>query len=255
MNFEYIKDRLERPEFSAEQIKFLTAPIDEIMIEVKPDGVVYCPADIIRLRLNQALGFAQWAVYTGQHSVLQGKYGDDEVQLPGELWIFGKFVSSAVGEYSGKGSMSFTNKIESARSDLLTKLVKNLSIAGELWNKGFRENWLKKYCQQVLCYTGKEENGKKETKKFWIRNDREFSWPIVEVNPRSKPANQNPAVPAKADNKPAYEIIKIPETIQVGLIVSDDDLEFAKKNSELVKNAGLACSAVRPDGKRIWMKK
>lgn len=191
MNYEYIKDRLERPVFTAEQIKALTAPIAENQIEIKPDGVVYCPADIIRLRLNQALGFGQWAVYTGDHKTI----GDSEIQVYGELWIFGKFISSAIGEYSGGGKMSFTNKIESARSDLLTKLVKNLSIAGELWNKGFRESWMKKHCQHVLCYTGKEENGKKETKKFWIRNDREFSWPIVEVNPRTK-----------QETKPEYKV-------------------------------------------------
>ena len=201
MNYEYIRDRLERPVFTAEQIKALTAPIAEDQIEIKPDGVVYCPADIIRLRLNQALGFGQWAVYTGEHKTI----GDSEIQVYGELWIFGKFISSAIGEYSGGGKMSFTNKIESARSDLLTKLVKNLSIAGELWNKGFRESWMKKHCQHVLCYTGKEENGKKETKKFWIRNDREFAWPIVEVNPRAKQTPPPKKEEQKQETKPEYK--------------------------------------------------
>lgn len=252
MNYEYIKDRLERPEFTPAQIAALTAPIAEDQIEVKPDGVVYCPADIIRLRLNQALGFGQWAVYSDEPKFIEG-----EVQVSGELWIFGKFISSAIGEYSGGGKMSLTNKIESARSDLLTKLVKNLSIAGELWNKGFRENWLKKYCQHVFCYTGKEENGKKETKKFWIRSDREFSWPIVEVNPRKKTGLQieQPEPPKQADNTIVYQAVKIPESIKVGNIVTDNDLEFAKNNSELVKNAGLGCSEVRKDGTRVWLKR
>lgn len=55
--------------------------------------------------------------------------------------------------------------------------------------------------------------------------------------------------------KPIYQAVIIPESIKVGNIVTDTDLEFAKANSELVKNAGLICSAVRENGTRIWLKR
>lgn len=61
--------------------------------------------------------------------------------------------------------------------------------------------------------------------------------------------------PKQTDTKPAYKAISIPDSIAVGLVVTEADLEFAKNNSELVKSAGLICSAVREDGKRIWLKR
>ena len=59
----------------------------------------------------------------------------------------------------------------------------------------------------------------------------------------------------QTDNTIVYQAVIIPDSIKVGNIVTDNDLEFAKNNSELVKNAGLGCSEVRKDGTRVWLKR
>lgn len=149
-----------------EEEEKLTQPVNEDWVNIRPDGLIYLPQTFYRKILNTTLGIGQWAV------IENATYRDknmDIVYYDGSLFIRGKFVSKAVGEaryIEENDKMSWGSVYESAKSDCITRLCKDLGIASELWQPRFIEQWKKKYAVAVRVTL---RNGKKVI--YWRRKD------------------------------------------------------------------------------------
>ncbi len=139
-SFNLIDTKFER--FSDEICSILTEPIDENLIEIKPDGSCYLPEVQYRRILNRAFGLGGWVlVPRGPHSmdnnVLSREYG---------LFAIGKFISQSRGHAAILNN--FQNPAmctESVKSNALMRCCKDLGIASSLWDNSIVAEWKSKF--------------------------------------------------------------------------------------------------------------
>ena len=180
-----------------EEEEKLTQPVSEDWINIRPDGLIYLPQTFYRKILNTTLGIGQWAV------IENATYRDknmDIVYYDGSLFIRGKFVSKAVGEaryIEENDKMSWGSVYESAKSDCITRLCKDLGIASELWQPRFIEQWKKKYAVAVRVTL---RNGKKVV--YWRRKDAEPFYGEEEI------ISKEPKEKEKIDNSKILESLR-----------------------------------------------
>lgn len=182
---------------------------DPDKIEVRPDGLVYIPQTIYRRLLNRAFGPGKWALL--QHAV---QVDDVNLYYDGALFIEGKFVSRAMGEaklITENKNMTWATVYESAKSDCLTRVCKDLGIFGELWEPGYVDAWLDQYALKVWR-KNYPSNGKNTA--YWRRKDRKPFWWEQKQNEQQEQGNdidQRPpeerggkvtTVPTKASDPP-----------------------------------------------------
>lgn len=136
------------------------------LVEIRPDGIVYVPWAAVADRLDEALGIGQWCLVPDGKPQLQ----DSFVCWGFSLIVRGRFAAYAIGEHPDPGNrrMSLANRAESAKSDALVKCSKALGIFRELWNPGWREDWMQEYAVRVWAKT--YENGRFSW--LWRRKDR-----------------------------------------------------------------------------------
>ena len=150
--------------FSKEAQTICAALCEPSDIEIKPDGIVYLPADRYRHRLNKAFGIGAWA----QRPVSAITNMGNVVYREFALYILGRFVSQAMGhnEYQPDNKqMNWADCVEGAQSIALSRCCKPLGIGEELFDKTFQEEWKRKYAVQVWR--------KGKDKPQWRRKDRE----------------------------------------------------------------------------------
>ncbi|HNM05918.1 MAG TPA: hypothetical protein PKK94_13060 [Leptospiraceae bacterium] len=177
IEFFEIEKRLKRPEFTAEQTAKLGQSIKIEQIDVKPDGVIYCSSNTVRDILNEAFGFGQWAVYKND------PYETDNcILVKGELWVKECYIGTAIGEHTGNGYMSYGSKIESASSDLITKLGKYLGIASELWDRDFVNRFKEQHCRNIEVLN----QSKGSNQRIWVKNGSKVAYPYKEIKQDSK---------------------------------------------------------------------
>jgi hypothetical protein len=135
------KNASESP-FSQEIAQVLAEPIDEQLVEIKPDGSCYLPEIHYRRILTKAFGIGGWAIIPrGPHSI-QGNVISREYAL----FANGRFLSQARGHATITGS--FQNPAmctESVRSNSLMRCCKDLGIASSLWDNSVTFQWKAKY--------------------------------------------------------------------------------------------------------------
>ena len=128
--------------FSQEIAEILADPIDEQLIEIKPDGSCYLPEIHYRRILTKAFGIGGWSIIPrGAHSI-QGNVISREYAL----FANGRFLSQARGHATITGS--FQNPAmctESVRSNSLMRCCKDLGIASSLWDNSVTSQWKAKY--------------------------------------------------------------------------------------------------------------
>lgn len=190
-----------------EQIK-LTAPFDEKMIEIRPDGLIYLPQTFWRQRLNETFGIGQWClVIKGQHK--DPDPNKDKLYLQGILMVRGSYMSEAVGEaelHSKNSQQSWASVWESAKSDCITRCCKDLSIASELWQPQFINKWKSDHAVEVWVEV--DYNGQKKSKKQWRKKDAPPLWneknaPKAETKKEdAKPVTSYNHAPVAKDEKP-----------------------------------------------------
>lgn len=139
---------------SPEISEILSEPIDEQLIEIKPDGSCYLPEVHYRRILNKAFGIGGWSLiprgaHTIQSNVISREYA---------LFANGRYISQARGHASITGS--FQNPAlctESVRSNSLMRCCKDLGIASSLWDNGLTAQWKAKYAirKSVTDYQGR----------------------------------------------------------------------------------------------------
>jgi hypothetical protein len=179
-----------------EEQKKLQTKVDNNLIEIRPDGLIYYPQVFARQQLNETFGIGQWALI--QHSVT--KIGN-VLCFDGSLYIRGCFVARAMGEHEyieSNKNTSWASVYESAKSDCLVRCCKDLGIGKELWQPQFSREWVKNNAVKVFV---KAKSG--ETKVQWRRKDQEPFWNetgIVSDNSKPKPKEQEKPAEAKARN-------------------------------------------------------
>ena len=129
----------------AATMAILMAPIDESMVCIRPDGIVYLPWAFFADRLRRAFALS-WALVAGDKPVLEG----NQVIWLNHLRVRGCYVSSSYGQcnyHANNRGMSYGDAIEGAKSDALTRCCKPLGIAAELWDPAFLLQWKKKWAE------------------------------------------------------------------------------------------------------------
>ncbi len=174
-----------------EEAKILDEPINEIDIEIRPDGLIYPPQVYWRDKLNKAFGRGQWALI--QHAVTKDA-AKNKLYFDGSLFIRSCFVSRAVGEqeyHETNPLQSWGSAYEGAKSDCLGRNCKDLGIFKELWQPNFVREWIQKYGVKVFVEI--EKNKQKKTVVQWRRIDSQPYWNEKGIVPDSpnKPGNFN----------------------------------------------------------------
>lgn len=126
-------------EVTPDQAAALEAPFPDDEIEILPTGEPYAPNGRYRARLNQVFGHGRWALLPAQDHVMDGK-------TVVQLWVLvvaGHVVSIAPGAGAEKFDTDLAQKLESAKSNALTRACKDLGIglflAQKRWGETFRE--------------------------------------------------------------------------------------------------------------------
>lgn len=147
-------------ELTQKQKDILYAPVDESLVEIRPDGLIYLPWMEYAKRLRDALG-GRWALIPTGEPKIRG----DLVVRPYYLVIDGKPMGEAWGEqkYSPTNSkMTWGDAIEGARSNALMRLCKGLGMTLDMWQPTFIKTWVAKYAES---YWDKDKQG--NSKEFW----------------------------------------------------------------------------------------
>lgn len=143
--------------FSQEISSILSEPVDEQLIEIKPDGSCYLPEVHYRKTLNKAFGLGGWSLIPrGPHSI-QSNIISREYALFAE----GRYVSQARGHAAITGN--FQNPAmctESVRSNALMRCCKDLGIASDLWDNSITSQWKSRFAikKSVPDYQGRPKN-------------------------------------------------------------------------------------------------
>lgn len=131
-----------------EQKEKLYAPVNELDVEIRPDGLIYLPWMEYVSRLHAAFGL-EWAIIPkGQPKMNPTKTG---ILWGFTLMIQGKPAGYAIGEqeyHANNPTMSWGDACEGAKSNALMRLCKGIGISLELWRPSFIREWKKKYAKQ-----------------------------------------------------------------------------------------------------------
>jgi hypothetical protein len=148
-------------ELSEAQKAILYAPVDDDLIEIRPDGMIYLPWMEYVSRLKQTFGLSWQAIPQGMP-----KFQGNHIFWGYYLVIGGKFAGFAIGEqeYQVKNyGMSYGDAVEGAKSNALMRLCKGVGICLELWQPSFIKRWKAKYAETYY--------DKKKDKTLWKRKD------------------------------------------------------------------------------------
>lgn len=127
--------------------KVLAEPPPPEAIEIKPNGIVFVPGVYYRRQLTRAFGAGGWALAPRSPARVIGTV----VTYHGALYCLGRFVAEAVGECAYRANneqMSFASCVEGAKTDALSRCCKDLGMASQLWDKGWRDQWMDDYAEK-----------------------------------------------------------------------------------------------------------
>jgi hypothetical protein len=177
---------LAKERFSADATTILSAPLNQEIVEIRPDGIIYLPEIEYRGILLRAFGPGGWALvprgdYRVQNGVVFREYA---------LFCQGRFVAESYGEMrfdENREGFSIATAVEGAKSNALMRCCKDLGIASELWSPSFITQWKSQYAIEVSVET---RDGKK--RRFWRRLDRApFSGYYRETGPASSSSSSS----------------------------------------------------------------
>lgn len=157
--------------FPPEVEKILSEAIPDEDHDILPTGEPYVPQVHYRRKLIKAFGHGGWALlprmdWKIERSILFREWA---------LYVNGRYVTEAIGtqlyDPEKNDRMTYAEATESAKSDALKKMCKDLGIASECWDPRWREEFKRKHC--VLVYVKVMHQGKDTGKKRaeWRRKD------------------------------------------------------------------------------------
>jgi hypothetical protein len=144
-------------------------PVDENIVEIRPDGIIYYPGVFFRVKLNKVFGPGNWGlVNNGEPQIDKAS---NKVFYSARLVVYSslgeRVISHSIGEhtyYANNPMTSYATATESAKTDCLTRCCKDLGIASELWDPNFVREWISKH--GVLAIVIKKKKGQTE---FWYK--------------------------------------------------------------------------------------
>ncbi|KAH0840304.1 putative mitochondrial genome maintenance protein [Lanmaoa asiatica] len=157
--------------FPREIADVLLAPIDEMDIEIKPDGLIYLPEIKYRRILNKAFGPGAWGLAPRTETNVGPKIVSREYALVCQ----GRLVAIARGENEYFDPSGIPTAAEGCKSNALMRCCKDLGIASELWDPRFIREFKTTYCVEVFA----ENLTTKKKRKLWRRKDQpkfEYPW-------------------------------------------------------------------------------
>jgi hypothetical protein len=150
--------------FPPEIADILMAPVDENLVLIRPDGLIYVGEIEYRRRLNAAIGPGGWQIVP-LGIMVRGSV----LCYEGALVALGTYRAQAIGEQSYDAEndrMSYATAAESAKSNCLVRMCKDLGMFSELWDKEWSARWVRTHAVEVWCVNvGTRDRGKK--KKQW----------------------------------------------------------------------------------------
>jgi hypothetical protein len=148
----------------------LTRPLEDEEIFIRPDGLLYLPQTFYRKKLNESFGAGNWTLY--KEKVFQEPAEKATwVYYVGALYAFGQYIGQAGGQNLYYGVNQKTSKmdaVESAKSDCITRICKDLGIGSELWNPEFCFRWKAQNAKHITVKTLFGYNSGKHTK-IWVK--------------------------------------------------------------------------------------
>lgn len=136
-------------ELTPAQEEILYAPVDEAMVEIRPDGLIYLPWMEYVTRLRKAFGMS-WSLIPYGPPKRLGNF----IHWAFWLIIRGKPYAFAVGEqqFFENDRITYGDALEGCKSNALMRVCKGLGISLELWQPEFRRNWLAKYAESYPAF-------------------------------------------------------------------------------------------------------
>jgi hypothetical protein len=133
--------------FPDDVVRILSEPIDDSLVDVRPDGFIYVSHPHYRDRLDRAFGPGAWALIP----LAVPRVQDNRVLYYGFLKARGQYISDAVGGaqyYPNNSNGSYDNSVEAAKSDCLVRCCKALPMFRECWDNEYEDYWLATYAEQ-----------------------------------------------------------------------------------------------------------
>lgn len=162
--------------FSDEIVQILSEPINDSLVDIRPDGLIYVSHPHYRDRLDHAFGVGGWALVP----LAAPRVDNNRVLYYGFLKARGQYVGDAVGGaqyYPSNAQGSYDNSVEAAKSDCLVRCCKALPMFRECWDKEYADYWVSQYAEKGVT---RQSNGKVVWKKkgvamrdFTTRPDRQ----------------------------------------------------------------------------------
>lgn len=132
----------------AQAAAILQADLVDDEVDVLPTGEVYLSQIGYRRRLNAAFGPGSWAMVPDGDPVQMGT----SLAQRWHLYVLGKRVSVAYGEaeyHESNPRQTWATAWESAKSNGLMRLCKDLGVASECWDRRWTEAFKKRCCVRV----------------------------------------------------------------------------------------------------------
>lgn len=157
--------------FAPEAVEVLMQSIPDADIEIRPDGLIYLPEIKYRRILNRAFSPGAWSLLPMDITVASS---DNMLYYRGALFVFGRFVSEAIGEqqyFANNDRMSYATAAESAKSNCLMRCCKDLGIASELWDPSFVKRWIVEHAVDVWCANVGSGGDRGKKRKMWRKRN------------------------------------------------------------------------------------
>lgn len=243
----------------------LTAPINPEDVEIKPDGIVYLPGIFYRQRLMEAFGPGGWAIAARRPPQTRSSGGGELVVFYGALFALGRFVGEAGGQcvyWPKNRGMTYADALEGAKTDCITRCCKDLGIAKELWDPGWRTQWQAKYARKVMKKS-KEWNARAQKeewvdKEVWERKGREqklSSTPSVPTAADSSTGSPASAVSSPSVAAPAAESSSappVPSSADAGEVPDDDQMDSLRETVKALKWKAQFCKTWFTNRFGVW---
>jgi len=146
--------------FSNKVTSVLCEPIDDALVDIRPDGLIYVSHLHYRNRLDRAFGVGGWALVP----LAVPRVQEGRVLYYGFLKAHGRFVADAVGGQSEErqySKMAYDDAVEGAKSDCLVRCCKALPLFRECWDKEYADYWKSLYADEVAMPTKRGKGWKK----------------------------------------------------------------------------------------------
>lgn len=194
--------------FPPEVSKILGEAIPDEDHDILPTGEVYVPQVHYRRKLIKAFGYGGWALLPR----IEWKLENGIIFREFAMFAGGRYVTEAIGTQAydptdnTNSRMTYAEATESAKSDALKKMCKDLGIASECWDRRWCEAWKKKFA--VLVTYEEVIRGAKTGKKkrAWRRKDSPpLPYEIGPVPPGEQSAQTGSGGSSQAADQPISE--------------------------------------------------